>query len=71
MHSFFTAMVAPFLQEMEETKQKNKQKIEDILQKYRESVNYPRKKKKLVRKHLQLEYSIFKWAEKELYNFGF
>ena len=63
--------IAPFMLEMDNMKEKNKQKLDEISRKFIESKNYPRKKKKLVRKHLNLEYSLFKWAEKELFNFGF
>lgn len=35
---------------------------EEILKKWRESANYPRKKKKKVRKELQLDWSIACWS---------
>lgn len=64
--------VSPFVEEFDEAKKKNKQKLIEIRQKWHESKNLPRKKKKLIRKHLMLDYSIFKWAEDNLYpDFGF
>ena len=61
-------MVAPSLSDMQEMKQKNSDKIEEILEEWRKTKNYPRKKKKAVRKELQLNYSIFKWADETFLN---
>ena len=43
---------------MEKRQEENKKKI---LKEWKESANYPRKKKKAVRKRLNLEWSIANW----------
>lgn len=58
--STYMSFLAPAMAEMQEMKKKNEEKIEQILAEWRETKNYPRKKKKLARKHLQLDYSLFK-----------
>lgn len=65
--SLFKAMIGIAFAEMEEMKAKNTQKLASIIEQWVESKHFPRKKKKLVRKHLQLEYSIFKWAEESFF----
>lgn len=61
------AFAAPMMEEMEEMKIKNDAKIEEILAEWRETKNYPRKMKKKVRRRLQLDYSLFKWAGDNLF----
>jgi len=46
---------------MEGIKTQQEQRKEQILAEWRKTKNYPRKKKKRVRKHLQLDYSIACW----------
>lgn len=46
----------------------NEKKLQEIQEEWWESANYPRKKKKKVRKHLLLEYSIFSYA-KNMFSF--
>jgi len=46
---------------MESIKSKQEEKKEWILAEWERSKNYPRKKKKKVRKHLQLDWSIANW----------
>ncbi len=43
--------------------QRNEEKLREIEEEWVRSMEYPRKKKKKVRKHLQLEYSIFSYAK--------
>jgi len=57
----YTMLIAPFLQEMAEIKEKQEEHKKIILSKWEDSKNYPRKKKKTVRKHLQLEWNIANW----------
>jgi hypothetical protein len=51
-------MVMPYINEMEEAKEEFKERT---LQKWKESKNYPRKKKKKVRKILRLDWAIANW----------
>ena len=51
---------------MQDMQRKNEEKLEEIQAEWWRSMEYPRKKKKMVRKHLLLEWSIFSWA-KETY----
>jgi hypothetical protein len=46
---------------MEGIKTQQEERKEQILAEWRKTKNYPRKKKKRVRKHLQLDYSIACW----------
>ena len=46
---------------MEITKAQNEKRKKEILEEWEKSKNYPRKKKKMVRKRLQLDYSIACW----------
>lgn len=46
---------------MNDMKTQQEKRKEEILAKWRETKNYPRKKKKRVRKELQLDYSIACW----------
>jgi hypothetical protein len=46
---------------MESIKAKSEEKKKWILEEWERSKNYPRKKKKKVRKHLQLDWSIASW----------
>jgi hypothetical protein len=46
---------------MNEIKTQQEEHKERILAEWRKTKLYPRKKKKLVRKHLQLEWSIANW----------
>lgn len=46
---------------MESIKAKSEEKKKWILEEWERSKNYPRKKKKRVRKHLQLDWSIACW----------
>jgi len=39
----------------------NEEKLKEIREEWQRSKNYPRKKKKKVRKRLQLDYQIFSW----------
>lgn len=71
MKSFISSMAASFIADMQEMKQLNKQKLEEIYQKWEESKNFPRKKKKRVRKDLLLSYSIFKHFETMQERYGF
>ena len=49
------------INEMRTFENTSKQWKEKIIKKYRESSNFPRKKKKQVRKELQVEWSIASW----------
>jgi hypothetical protein len=53
---------------MQEMSERNEQKLKEIQEEWWKSMEYPRKKKKTVRKHLLLEWSIFSWS-KETYGF--
>jgi hypothetical protein len=57
----YTMLIAPFLQEMAEIKEKQEEHKVQIIAEWEKSKNYPRKKKKIVRKHLQLDWSIANW----------
>lgn len=46
---------------MEVMKANSEKKKKEILAEWEKSKNYPRKKKKRVRKHLQLDWSIANW----------
>jgi hypothetical protein len=46
----------------------NEQKLEEIQDEWVGSMEYPRKKKKRIRRRLLLEWSIFSWAKQ---NYGF
>jgi hypothetical protein len=46
---------------MESIKTQSEKRKEEILEEWERSKNYPRKKKKKVRKHLQLDWSIACW----------
>ena len=46
---------------MQDLKTQQEERKEQILAEWRKTKNYPRKKKKRVRKHLQLDYSIACW----------
>jgi len=58
MKSMVIGMATMFASSM---KINNERKLEEIREEWRKSANYPRKKKKKVRKRLNLEYSIFSW----------
>jgi len=51
---------------MEGIKTQQEERKEQILAEWRKTKNYPRKKKKRVRKHLQLDYSIACWNPFEI-----
>lgn len=53
---------------MQDMQEKNEQKLEEIQEEWFRSMEYPRKKKKRVRRRLLLEWSIFSWAKQ---NYGF
>lgn len=67
--STYMSFLAPAIAEMEEMKKKNDAKIEEILAEWRKTKTYPRKMKKKVRRRLQLDYSLFKWAGQHLDDF--
>ena len=69
--SAYLAFAGPVIAEMSEMKSKNEKKIEEVLDEWRKTKNYPRKKKKAVRKRLQLDYSLFKWMGNNLNTFDF
>jgi hypothetical protein len=46
---------------MEGIKSQSEKRKKEILEEWERSKNYPRKKKKKVRKHLQLDWSIACW----------
>jgi len=53
---------------MHDMQEKNEQKLEEIQDEWVRSMDYPRKKKKRVRKRLLIDWSIFSWA-KETYGY--
>jgi hypothetical protein len=57
----YTYLVMPFIAEMKEIEEKQKEHRERILTEWGKSAQYPRKKKKKVRKRLELEWSIANW----------
>ena len=61
MFGAYTMLIAPFLQEMAEIQEKQEERKKQILVEWEKSKNYPRKKKKRVRKELNLDYSIACW----------
>lgn len=57
--------------DMIEIRSENEAKLDKITAKYLESRNYPRKRKKQVRKRLLLDYSILSYANNHLFpSFG-
>jgi hypothetical protein len=56
--NFHMAMALSFMNELET---QNKEWKKRILDEWEKSKNYPRKKKKRVRKELQLDWSIANW----------
>jgi predicted transcriptional regulator len=66
---FFKSMLMEVSSEMEEANKANKRKIQEAVDKYWDACNYPRKKKKKMRKEAQRDYSFWvsidKWYEKE------
>jgi hypothetical protein len=61
--NFHMAMALSFMNELET---QNKEWKKRILDEWEKSKNYPRKKKKRVRKELQLDWSIANWNPFEL-----
>jgi len=61
MFGAYTMLIAPFLQEMAEIQEKQEERKKQILVEWEKSKSYPRKKKKRVRKELNLDYSIACW----------
>lgn len=53
-----------FLDDMYDLKDKIDEEHDKIIEEYEASMNYPRKKKKQVRKRLLLRYSINEYAKK-------
>jgi len=54
----FSEILSIGLHEMQTTNEKNKLWKEEIINEYGNSMNYPRKKKKNIRKHLLIKYNI-------------
>ncbi len=61
MNSSLLGYIYPFVNMMAEMKVRNEEWKERILKQWVESRNLPRKKKKALRKKLELEYSIASW----------
>ena len=57
----YMAVAGNFLSDMSEIELRKKLRKEEILEEYGRTFHYPRKKKKRVRKELQLEYAILCW----------
>jgi capsid protein len=57
----YTLLATPFMTEMKEIEEKQKEHREKILAEWAKSAEYPRKKKKKVRKRLELEWRIANW----------
>jgi hypothetical protein len=57
------AFASPFIVEFEATRARVKEKLKDLEDQYCESRNFPRKKKKKVRKYILSLYSIMKYGE--------
>lgn len=59
--NLYMALAVPFMQELEEIQAKQEKHKKEILAEWRNSMNYPRKKKKEVRKRLRVEWAIANW----------
>lgn len=64
--NLYMALAAPFMQELQEIKEKQEKHKEEIRAEWRNSMNYPRKKKKEVRKRLRVEWAIANWNPMEI-----
>jgi hypothetical protein len=61
MNSSLIGYIYPFVNMMAEMKERNEEWKERILKQWVDSRNLPRKKKKQLRKKLQLEWNIANW----------
>ena len=61
MNQLLGCMLAMGLTMMEDMKTQSEQRKEEILLKWQETKNMPRKMKKRVRKELQLDWAIANW----------
>jgi len=61
MNQLLGGMLAMGLTMMEDMKTQSEQRKEEILLKWQETKNMPRKMKKRVRKELQLDWAIANW----------
>lgn len=59
----FINLLGPFLLDVMIASQETNERIEKVFEKWEQSKLFPRKKKKQVRKHLRLEYSILSHAQ--------
>ncbi|MFA5366306.1 MAG: hypothetical protein WC333_00085 [Dehalococcoidia bacterium] len=57
----YALIAAPFIAEMKEIEEKQKEHRGRIIEEWAKSAEYPRKKKKMVRKRLELEWRIANW----------
>jgi hypothetical protein len=60
-NDFVSALLTTGMAMMEEMSERNQEWEKRVRRQFRESMNLPRKKKKKVRKSLNLEYNIILW----------
>jgi hypothetical protein len=54
----YAYLAMPFLEEMKDIEERQKKHREEILAEWEKSKQYPRKRKKMVRKRLRLEWGV-------------
>jgi hypothetical protein len=64
----YMAAILPYINIFADTQKKQKEDKERIRKEWRKSMNYPRKKKKAVRKRLKVDWAIACW---EIPNYTF